>query len=128
LSSKPGGLSAARTLEELRRIAFADPRKAIAGGNLLPLEQFSDELASAIASVKIIKRNLTSGDGQVDEIHEVKFWDKVRAIEQLAKHFCLLVERIEHTGSVDLVHRLQAARRRGKPVPAVLIEATPVEE
>ena len=47
---------------------------------------------------------------------------------QLAKHFGLLVERIEHTGSVDLVHRLQAARQRGKPVPDVLVEATPVEE
>lgn len=40
----------------------------------------------------------------------------------------LLVERIEHTRSADLVHRLQAARRRGEPVPAVLVEATPVEE
>jgi hypothetical protein len=52
----------------------------------------------------------------------------MRALEDLAKHFGLLAERIEHIGSVDLVHRLQAARLRGKPVPAVLVEATPVEE
>ena len=29
---------------------------------------------------------------------------------------------------VDLVHRLQAARQRGKPMPELLVEATPVEE
>ena len=51
----------------------------------------------------------------------------MRVIEQLAKHFGPLVERIEHTGSVDLVHRLQAWRR-GKLVPAVLVEATQVED
>ena len=49
----------------------------------------------------------------MDEVHEVRFWDKVRALEDLAKHFGLFVEKVEHTGSVDLVHRLQAARRRG---------------
>jgi hypothetical protein len=53
---------------------------------------------------------------------------KVRALDGLAKHFGLLVERIEHSGSVDLVHRLEAARQRGKPVPAIPVEATPVEE
>jgi hypothetical protein len=47
---------------------------------------------------------------------------------QLGGSFGLLDGRHEHTGSVDLVHRLQAARQRGKPVPAVLVEATPVEE
>jgi hypothetical protein len=86
------------------------------------------ELRRAVASVKVIKRNLVSGDGKTDEIYEVKFWDKVRALESLAKHFGLLIDRVEVSGSVDLVHRLQAARQRRKPVPAVLVEATPVEE
>jgi hypothetical protein len=77
--------------------------------------------------VKVVKRNPPSVGG-VDEVREVRFRDKVRALEALAKHFGLLVERIEHTGSVDLVQRLHAARQRGTPVPAVSAEATPVEE
>jgi hypothetical protein len=62
----------------------------------------------------VVRRNLTSGDGRVEEVHEVRFWDKLRALEALAKHFGLLVERVEHTHTVDLVGRLQAARLRGK--------------
>jgi hypothetical protein len=99
-----------------------------ATGNLLPLADMPAETRAAVASVRVVKRHLTSGDGRADEVHEIRFWDKMRALEDLAKHFGLLAERIEHIGSVDLVHRLQAARLRGKPVPAVLVEATPVEE
>jgi len=57
---------------------------------------------------------LTPGEGRVDEVHEVRFWDKVRALEDLAKHVGLLVEKVEYQGRVDLVGRLQAARLRGK--------------
>jgi hypothetical protein len=64
--------------------------------------------------VKVVRRNLTSGDGTVDEVHEVTFWDKVRALETLAKQFGLLVEPIEHEVSVDPVERRRAARQRGK--------------
>lgn len=72
------------------------------------------EARTAVASVKVVKRNVTSDDGRVAEVHEVRFWDKLRALEGLAKHFGLLVERVEVSGSVDLVGRLQAARLRGK--------------
>jgi hypothetical protein len=41
-------------------------------------------------------KNAAAGDGKTDVIHKVKLWDKVRALELLAKHFALLVERTEH--------------------------------
>ena len=72
------------------------------------------EARAAVASVTVVRRDLTSGDGSVDEIHQVRFWDKLRALEALAKHFGLLVEKVEHQGSVDLVGRLLAARLCGK--------------
>ena len=110
------GLSAERTLEELRRIAFSDLTGCFdASGNLLPLSEMRPEARAAVASVTVVRRNLASDDGCVDEVHQVRFWDKLRGLETLAKHFGLLVERIKHTGSVNLVHRLQAARQRGKP-------------
>jgi hypothetical protein len=52
----------------------------------------------------------------VDEVHEVRFWDKVRS-RSSQKNFGLLVQSVEHAGSVALVQRLQAAaclRRRVK--------------
>lgn len=109
------GLSAERTLEELRRIAFSDPAGCFdAHGNLLPIAEMRPEARAAVASVTVVRRNLASGDGCVDEVHQVRFWDKLRALEALAKHFGLLVERVEVSGSVDLVGRPQAARLRGK--------------
>jgi phage terminase small subunit len=112
-------LSATRTLEEVRRIAFADPAGCFdALGNLLPIADMAPETRTAIASVTVVKRNVTSGESRADEVHEVRLWDKVRALESLAKHFGLLVEKVEHTGSVELVARLQAARLRGKTTQA----------
>jgi hypothetical protein len=61
------------------------------------------ETRAAVASVRVVKRHLTSGDWRVDETHEVRLCDKVRALEDLEKHFGLLVEKVEHTGGVDLV-------------------------
>jgi phage terminase small subunit len=87
-----------------------------AHGNLLHPTRMPREIRTAVSSIKVVKRNLVSGDGKQDEVYEVKFWDKVRALETLAKHFGLLIDKVEHTGSVDLVHRLQQARLRGKPL------------
>jgi len=47
-----------------------------------------------------------------DTVHKFKLWDKVHALEILAKHFKLLVERVEVTDAGDRVARLVAARKR----------------
>jgi hypothetical protein len=48
-------LSATRTLDELRRIAFADLAGCFdAAGNLLPLADMSPEARAAVASVKVV--------------------------------------------------------------------------
>jgi len=87
-------LTAARVLEELRRLAFSDVRGLFdEAGNLRPLHELTAEQAAAIA-----------GDGQVDTIHKVKVWDKTKALESLAKHFGLLTERVEHGGSLVIRH------------------------
>ena len=64
-----------------------------------------------VATVKVAKRHVTSGDGCVNEVHEFRFWAKVRALESLAKHIGGLVQSVEHAGSLDVVQRLQAAPR-----------------
>lgn len=106
-------LSATRVLEELRRLAFADIRGFFdESGNLKPPTDWTDEQAATLASVDVVKRNLTAGDGISDTVIKLKGWDKVRSLEMLAKHFALLVEKVEVTGEGAVVERLLAARKR----------------
>lgn len=94
-------LSAERVLEELRRLAFSDVRRLFdQQGNLKPLAALSPEDAAAIASIEVVIKNAAAGDQHTDTIHKIKYWDKVRSLEMLAKHFALLTERIEHGGEV----------------------------
>jgi hypothetical protein len=48
--------------------------------------EMSPETPTAVASVKVVKRNLAADDNRADEVREVRFWDKVRALERLARH------------------------------------------
>src|SRR3990172_5766367 len=96
-------LTAERTLEEMRRLAFANWRNYYdEQGNLKPVAKLSEEESAAIASGKVIHRNLTAGDGVVDELHEIRLCDKQRALETLMKHFGLLMEKVEHSGALEI--------------------------
>lgn len=96
-------LSAARVLEELRRLAFSDVRRLFdEHGNMKPLTELSAEDSSAIASIEVVKRNLTAGDGEVDTIHKLRVWDKPKSLDTLAKHFGLLKEHVQHTGEIRM--------------------------
>lgn len=100
-------LTAARVLEEIRRLAFSDVRGLFdETGNLRPIKDLTDAQAAAIASIEVVKKNIVAGDGKVDEVYKVKTWDKTRTLEMLAKHFALLTERIEHAGGVTIIHEL----------------------
>lgn len=96
-------LSAVRILEELRRLALSDARGLFdVNGNLKPIHELTDEQAASIASVEVVKKNLTTGDGEIDTVVKVKVWDKPRSLEMLAKHFGLLVEQVNHGGVVTV--------------------------
>lgn len=96
-------LTAARVLEELRRLAFSDLRGLFdAVGNLRPIHELSSEQAASIASLEVIKKNAEAGDGVVDTVHKLKVWDKVKALDILSKHFGLQKENVQHTGEIRL--------------------------
>lgn len=60
----------------------------------------------------MLRTNLVSGDGKREWLHEVKVLDKIRVLETLAKHFGLLVDRIEVANWDDLIRRLDAGLAR----------------
>lgn len=90
-----------RAMRETASIAYSDLREIFDdAGALRPPKDWPAHLAAAIASLKVAKRNLTSGDGIVDDVIEVKLWDKPKAVEMLMKHHGKLKDHVEHSGHV----------------------------
>ena len=95
-------LSAARVLEELRRLALVDARSFWdAEGRLKKPSELTADQGAALGGFEVLIKNAKAGDGQTDEIHKIKLWDKTRALELLAKHFKLLTEVHEHRLSLE---------------------------
>lgn len=78
-----------RVIEEMARIAFADPRKMFnANGDLKPIHDLDDDTAASVAGVEVVTVTRGRGeDAEVDYVHKVKNWDKPKMLSDLGKHF-----------------------------------------
>jgi phage terminase small subunit len=114
-------LSAARVLEEYRRVAFFNVKALVKpDGSHKQLHELTDEESAALAEYETIIKNAKAGDGHVDEVLRPRPWNKLEALRDLAKHFSLLVEKQDINVNVNITTRLQAGRKRvaalrGKP-------------
>ena len=91
----------ARTLKEMVRLGTSDVRRLFdANGNLKHITDLDDETAAAVASVEVVTRTLGKGDDEngpeVEYIHKLKLWDKNSALDKIAKHLGMFIERHEH--------------------------------
>ena len=85
-----------RALREAARLAYSDIRELFdMQGNLRPITDWPPELAAAVGSVDLVKRNVAAGDGQTDSVLKVKLWDKPRNLELLFRHLGLLEDRMK---------------------------------
>ena len=90
-----------RVFREMARIGFADTTQVFDDeGNFRPVKDWPVSLKRAIAGFEVVRRNLTSGDGHTDEVLKVKFWDKPKSLEQMAKVLQMFEERIKHSGDI----------------------------
>ncbi len=89
-------LTVARVEDEIRDLALLDPIELFAVRNkrdgtitckLKAIYEMPPRVRACIASMKVKTVNLKAGDGEQDEIVEIKFWDKVKALELCARHF-----------------------------------------
>ena len=97
-------LDADAVLSEFLRIAMSDVGDLFDDqGNLRPIKDIPKDLRRAISGIEVLKRNVTAGDGQMDSVHKIRLWDKTKALDSLAKHLGLMVEKVEHAGTVELV-------------------------
>jgi hypothetical protein len=90
-----------------RQVALFDER-----GKLKQIHTLPAEVRSTIASVEVVIRNAAGGDGHTDTIHKVKLWSKDKALELLAKHFSLLVNRVRLETDEALLKLLDEGRKR----------------
>lgn len=101
-------ISAERVLSELARIGFSDVRAWFdADGRLRPLTDLTDDAARVVASVEVLRektRKVGNGNGYTIEeaVVKVRAWDKVRALELLAKNLGLLKDRLQIEGMPGL--------------------------
>ncbi len=79
---------------ELKRIALADPAMAFGpDGAMLELSEMPEDIRRAISSFEVEQR--TTEDGQTRTVRRVRFWPKTDALDKLARHLGMLVDRHE---------------------------------
>lgn len=98
-------ITADTVLSEFLRIARVDIAEAFdEDGSLKPVHEIPEDIRRAIAGLEV--EELFEGRGEsresVGRLRKVKFWDKNRALESLAKHLGLLVDRVHHDGKLEL--------------------------
>jgi phage terminase small subunit len=75
------GLSVERTLREIARIAYADPRRLFrADGTLVPIVKLDEDAAGMIAAIEVDEDGRTT---------RVRMWDKNQALEKALRYLGL---------------------------------------
>jgi phage terminase small subunit len=106
-------LSAARILEELRRMALADRTLILDCRTVADLRALPAELRAIIQDFEVYDANIVGvRDGKTERVRRVRTVPKTQAIEMLAKHFKLLTEVSEFKASDELLARLDRGRER----------------
>ncbi len=100
--------------------------------NLKNIRDMSPEARMNIGGFEVVKRNLISGDGKVDEVIKVKARDQSKYVELGAKYFGLLVDKVEHTHLIAVADGLSAGRDRSRArslasQPAIEVEGQVVK-
>ena len=88
-------VSATRILEEVLRIATADPRRAMNDdGSMKQLQELDEDTARAVAAIEV-----TTKPGRGEEpptiTHKLKFWDKGKATDTLLKSLGKLIDGVQ---------------------------------
>lgn len=93
--AKAHRLTTDSVMAELSKIVHADPRKLFDDkGTLLPIRQWPDDMAGAVASIEVDELFDGKGKGRkhIGYTKKVKFWDKNSGIEKAMKHLGLFAE------------------------------------
>ena len=76
------------------------------------MNRLEDQGAAQIASIEVLRARTSRDGSTTEQTVKVRTWDKVRALELLAKHLGLLTEQVNVTLVADRDRLLEAGRQR----------------
>lgn len=80
-------------ISELGHVAFSDIRKLFHVERLKKISDLDTATAKALKSVKVVAKpgpKDENGEPSIEYVHEYVFWDKLQALDKLAKHHGIL--------------------------------------
>lgn len=98
-------LRAERAMVQLDAIANSDLRKLYdSEGRLLPVSQWPDDIAQAVAGVDVFEEFAGTGRERtkIGETRKIKLWDKLRGIELIGKTLAMFTDKVEVSGKITL--------------------------
>lgn len=97
---KRTGINQDRIIRELARIALVDPTNVVDMEDARLLEDATEDDRAAIASVKVKK---VAGEEFESVEREIRFADKLKALELLGKHFGMYTDKLDINTPVTVV-------------------------
>lgn len=100
-------------IRELMGLLKVDVTTAfLPNGELKALESMPEDVRRFISGMEVEELYAGSGKDKIEigRVRKIKFYDKMRAIELMAKHLKMLVDKVEHSGKVTLEEILEASR------------------
>lgn len=93
-------ISVKDVLREYKKLGFFDPRKLFDDdGKPIPINQLDDDTAAAIAGLDVLEEYEGHGEERtfIGYTKKYKITDKKGALDSIAKHLGMFVERVDHT-------------------------------
>lgn len=104
------GLTVERTLKELSRLAYSNPKKLFdANGNLIPIHLLDDDTAATISGFEVTEEQTTTTKGKRSTVASLvrstkpKLWDKNSALEKAMKYHKLYSDDVPQHGTVIII-------------------------
>lgn len=108
--SRRTGITADRVVRELARVAFVNVPDVVDTETARVLPSASRDDTAAIASVRVKESSGDSGDSVE---REVKFADKLKALELLGKHLGMFAGNKDVAGSLDKLDQIMKSMDEG---------------
>ena len=109
-------LTVNKTLREIARLAFNDPRKLFDDSNrLIDLKNIDDDTAAAIQSVEVFEEYSGRGENReaIGQTKKIKLHPKTQALDMLCKHLALYAaEKRELSGNLIFLTQAEADAAR----------------
>lgn len=112
--SETTAITAHHVLLELARVGFSDVRKLVKeDGSIKPILEWDDDTSRAVASIEVdeLFEGKSAKRTQIGVTRKIKFWDKNRSLETMAKHLGMLIERREDKVTVTLEKLIELSNK-----------------